>query len=671
MIARRPSLSDNELLAILSLSHNATAIYTTEDLVIEAANDAMLAFWHADKTVIGHKLEEAVPILSGNPLLDLLKNVWRTGQTYQAQEVPVVYREKKQTVYFDFEYRAIKNHEGRIHCILHTANDVTERTLKNLAKVEFSQHRLGQMVMSSPVGMTILRSRYLIVEIANDPMLEIWSRKREEVLGRSLIEIFPDQIDRRFPSMIYSVFDSGAPVTMSEVFIEIADKNGNKSSGYLSISYNPLFDPEGNVESVLITVNDVSKAVAARKEVEQNRAALQKLIEELAATNLEFEAINHELESTNNEFVLINEELSSTNDELAFANEEVIKSRDTLNLAIEAADIITWRADLGTGEFTMSDNGAELVNAIGNKLSFESFLETVGAGHRERINQVINKAIANKKKLNIEFQLKSASGQKKLWYKLNALPHYSIDGTPTYLTGTLLDITEQKEDDQRKNDFIAMVSHELKTPITSLKAYIQLLAVNAQKAGDAFTVNALAKSNAQINKMTTLINGFLNLSRLESGKISLDIKRFDLALLVAEIVDEAKTTQNTHTIIYEPCEGVLVNADADKIGSVINNLINNALKYSPRGTEVTVVCSSNTAEARVSIKDQGIGLSPKDIDRVFDRFFRVEAPQMQTISGFGIGLYLSAEIVRRHNGHIWAKSEIGKGSTFYFTLPLA
>jgi signal transduction histidine kinase len=222
----------------------------------------------------------------------------------------------------------------------------------------------------------------------------------------------------------------------------------------------------------------------------------------------------------------------------------------------------------------------------------------------------------------------------------------------------------------RKNDFIGMVSHELKTPLTSLNAIIQVANTKLQGSDDQFLAGAMTKANAQIKRMSTMINGFLNISRLESGKILIEKGHFDIEELVREITDETKLSVATHHINLVQCAPINVYADRDKINSVISNLISNAVKYSPQNTTILVSCSVAQNEITVSVKDEGIGIKPSDAERIFDRYYRVESSNTRHISGFGIGLYLSAEIIERHGGRIWLESEPGKGSTFYFSLPL-
>lgn len=232
------------------------------------------------------------------------------------------------------------------------------------------------------------------------------------------------------------------------------------------------------------------------------------------------------------------------------------------------------------------------------------------------------------------------------------------------------DITEKKLDETRKNDFIGMVSHELKTPLTSLSAIIQVTNTKLKTSGDGFLINAMEKANQQVKRMSAMINGFLNISRLESGKIHIEKQHFDIGTLIADMIDEASLTARTDLIRFERCPTTTINADRDKIGSVISNLISNAVKYSPTTAAVEIACATRDGQLIVSVKDDGIGIKREDLEKIFDRYYRVEGEDTRHIAGFGIGLYLSSEIIQRHGGKVWAESEPGAGSTFYFSLPL-
>lgn len=233
------------------------------------------------------------------------------------------------------------------------------------------------------------------------------------------------------------------------------------------------------------------------------------------------------------------------------------------------------------------------------------------------------------------------------------------------------DITDKKQEEQRKNDFIGMVSHELKTPLTSLAAIIQVAQKKLAQNEDQFLSDAMEKANQQARRMAAMINSFLNISRLEAGKLLIEKQPFDLGQLLQEVLEETQLTVTSHIFSLKECSNLKVNADRDKIVSVISNLISNAVKYSPKGRQIDIGCKLNGNMVIVSVKDEGMGIKPEDLSYIFDRYYRVETNHTRHISGFGIGLYLSAEIIKRHGGEIWAESELDKGSTFYFSLPRA
>lgn len=254
---------------------------------------------------------------------------------------------------------------------------------------------------------------------------------------------------------------------------------------------------------------------------------------------------------------------------------------------------------------------------------------------------------------------------------LTISPLKDVQGNIIGLSKIARDITEKKQEEQRKNDFIGMVSHELKTPLTSLAAIIQLAHGKLKNSDDNFLSAAMDNANRQVKKMTNMITGFLSVSRLEAGHLLLEKRPFDLGLLIREVLSDTILTVNSHNFNVEECDHIIVDADPDKISLVLSNLISNAVKYSPKGRRVEVRCGVDGKMVVISVKDEGMGIKPQDIGQIFDRYYRVATNHTRHISGFGVGLYLSAEIIKQHNGTIWVESESGEGSTFYFSLPLA
>ena len=219
-----------------------------------------------------------------------------------------------------------------------------------------------------------------------------------------------------------------------------------------------------------------------------------------------------------------------------------------------------------------------------------------------------------------------------------------------------------------KDEFMAMASHELKTPLTVIKANIQVL---QQKIASDPNGIFIDKTLSQVNKLSDLISSLLDVSKIQSGKLEINLSIFDMATLVKEVVANLQQTTSTHTIIFNsPGKEILANADRERIEQVLVNLIMNAIKYSPKAKDVTVDCYEKDGKINVSIKDNGIGIPSEDIQNIFTSFYRVRG-LASSFAGSGIGLYISSEIIKRHGGEIWAESKVDEGSVFYFSIPIA
>ena len=352
------------------------------------------------------------------------------------------------------------------------------------------------------------------------------------------------------------------------------------------------------------------------------------------------------------------------------AAKNIERAEESLRLAIEAANAGTFSIHIGTFEFLCSPRFKELYGFSAEQdVSYEACLEQIAADHRQLVTVAVEATVTDGARFEMEYPITRFNDQKRRWLRgVGALT--DSNGEDRFLTGIIIDITEQKEDEQRKNDFVGMVSHELKTPLTSLTAIQQVLQAKLKRNDDQFVPGALDKANIQVKKMAAMINGFLNISRLESGKIQIEKQLFIIGDLIKEAIEEANVIGSTNVIELRTCEKVVVQADREKIASVLSNLLNNAVKYSPKGSLITVNCYFDLGKTVVSVTDEGLGIRPEDQQSIFDRYYRVQSNHTRNISGFGIGLYLSAEIVRRHGGDIWLESESGKGSTFYFSLPI-
>lgn len=227
----------------------------------------------------------------------------------------------------------------------------------------------------------------------------------------------------------------------------------------------------------------------------------------------------------------------------------------------------------------------------------------------------------------------------------------------------------QKELERRKDEFISMASHELKTPVTSIMMFIQYI----QRTLHIKNINeydtSFKRINEQVNKLSKLISDLLDVSRIEENSLSYNLKRTDLNILVADIVESIRPLSLKHQITLKGKIPRSVILDADRVGQVVTNLLTNAIKYSPKNTVIQVQLTSNDTHAIVAVKDKGIGVAEAQLTKIFSRFYRGLGINESTYPGMGIGLYVSREIIKKHGGEIWVKSKKGKGASFYFTLP--
>ncbi|WP_443946712.1 ATP-binding protein [Pedobacter sp. AW1-32] len=477
-----------------------------------------------------------------------------------------------------------------------------------------AEQELRSLLTDAPVAIAIYSGPTHIVSMANERMLQYWGLPAQEVFDKPLFDVIPDLKEQGFQEMMNKVFKTGNRFVSGEIPVKIT-RGGESEMSFIHLTVEARKNEKQQVIGMIAVAAEVTEAVMARRDLE--------------------------------------------------------KATDTLKLAMEAANLGTWRTDWGSGNLIVSDIARKIHGIpLEQELTFDGTLDVVVPEHREAFHRSILETVDTKKPFSLDYMIQPWDGSKLKWLNSTGKVELNENGEVIGVIGTILDITESKEDNQRKDDFIAMVSHELKTPLTSLKGYTQILHRHASNHDDQFSIEKLNKMISQVEKMGAMIGGFLNVSRLESGKIQLNKQTFELSALLEEMIHDAENSTHSHNIVLQPTDVIMVHADRDKIGNVILNLISNAIKYSPTGTLIHVSSFVEAAFAVVRIADEGMGIRPEDRDKLFDRYYRVDNPHTLNISGFGIGLYLSAEIVRRHDGHIGVDSDGTLGSVFHFKIPL-
>lgn len=232
---------------------------------------------------------------------------------------------------------------------------------------------------------------------------------------------------------------------------------------------------------------------------------------------------------------------------------------------------------------------------------------------------------------------------------------------------TFFDITEQKMIENRKDDFISMASHELKTPLTSITIYTRMIHKYLQ--GDEKAQSIQNKIDNQLKNLKELVNELLDATNIEKGRLTLKKKRFLVRDLAEEIADSLQGVSD-HEIVLDWHTKHYIYADQERIRQVLINLVSNAINYSPPDSKLILSAKKGDGHIIVSVQDFGKGISKEDSEKIFERFYRVGEDTDKTYPGLGLGLYISSQIITMHGGKIWVKSQKGKGSTFFFSLPI-
>ncbi|PVH27110.1 PAS domain-containing protein [Sphingobacterium corticibacter] len=630
---RKTKQANNDLAQIINMLPASVVVIRGDELIVEMINDTNLDYWKKSRQeVVGKPFLEILPDLANQPFAGQLRHVMETGEIIDVEESPVLFTMPDGSIretFVDYTYQPLSDLHGNRTGVLVMSFEITERVLsrrlleqytKELSfandqlsishdKLAKSEARFKFLIQETPVAIGLLQGRELIVEMANEKILEVWG-KTNSIIGMPLEKALPELEGQPFLGILDNVFTSGKPFFANEI-PALLEHDGALKQFFFNLVYQPVFGLNQSVADILIVAVDVTEQVNSRRKLEHSEQHFRRLADLVPA--------------------MISNALPDG--EWTFLNQKWL---DYTGMSFDELQ--------GFGYFQVM--------------------------HPEDIpiySEGLNRAAASGASYVSEIRFKNTQG-KYVWHLNTASPVMNAEGQLSMWVGSATDIQALKEEDQRKNDFIAMVSHELKTPLTSLNGYLQILYRKALQAEDAASLHAFESSLKQVRLMTQMTNGFLNVSRLESAKIQIDKTTFDMAVMLAETAVEHHLLFTDHEIIFHPLEKLHISGDREKLGQVINNLVSNAVKYSPRGSQIEVFAERIGDHLRVSVKDSGIGVAPENIPRLFERYFRVE--NSSNVAGFGIGLYLCAEIIALHHGRIDAISAPNQGSTFYFELPL-
>ncbi len=512
--------------------------------------------------------------------------------------------------------REINSKNNSEKLILLAIEDISEKKAAK-EKLIASERRYHEMIYSSSSQMALFEGDDMILTTANDAILESWG-KGKDLLGKSVFQFLPEIIESGLDKLILKVYRTGNSESEYEFPIYML-RDGKRQLVYYNLMYQPHRDIEGNIIGVVVIASEVTPQAEYNKKIRESESNFRELAE------------------------LMPDKISTASPKgrVFYFNKNWL---DYSGLSFEELKDLGWQGLLLTDELIV-------------------------------FNARLRHSFRTGNDLEMEMQCRNKNGE-YIWHLTRASPVKNETGKITMWITATTEIQKLKEEEKRKEDFLKMVSHELKTPITSIKGYVQLLLnMLGDKAVALETLPlkpSLERIDNQVARLTRLISEMLDVSRIEDNRLGLQMETFSINELVDNTVNDINHTISEHHIKVSHEFECYVNADKDRLGQVLINFITNAIKYSPENKKVIVkVYKTRENLVTVSVKDKGIGIDKKHHENLFKRFYRVGGKSEETYSGFGIGLYLAKEIMTRHNGVINVESEKGKGSVFSFTLSIA
>jgi len=457
----------------------------------------------------------------------------------------------------------------------------------------------------------------------------------EKVIGLTFDKFIPAEFSEKFSSTINTGWEKECKEELSLV-------DSKKHLIPCLLSCNTLELDEGTALSLILT------DLTIQKEAEEE---LKNKNEQLTEAQNATEKLNDELEGT-----------------VKTRTSDLLVSREHFKLLANSIPQMTW-TNLPNGEVNFYNQRWFDYTGLTAKDSQDKNWRKM-VSHPDDMAMAEEKflaALKSGKPYEVESRFKRADGAYR-WHLNRAIPLRDDNDKILFWVGTATDIEDQKAELDRKDEFIGIASHELKTPLTSLKGYLQLISFKKTGLPDPIR-QYVDKATIALNKLQNLVNDLLDVSKIKAGKLEYATTTINLAELITTCVENAEHIYPAYKFNNQATTGFLINGNDERLEQVLNNLISNAVKYSPVNKDITISTTKQGDKVRVAVTDVGIGLSETQQQRIFERFYRVEDKKYMS-SGLGMGLYISQQIIHNHDGTIGVESELGKGATFYFDLTL-
>lgn len=606
---RRLLDAEKKIQHLISNNLYMTCIFSGEEMLIEMANEAVISIINKGRNIIGRKLKYLLPEIIDQPFYQNYLITLKEGRPIDIMGLKVerIINGKKRASYYNTSFRIIPNFEtGVSDSVLITCINVTDLFLAQ-KKAHENEILLKHFIENVPVAINVCEGENFEYKISNQISEKVWGYR--PVIGSFVKDTVPGIEERPIYKDLLKAFHEGIQISRKEH--EFKDQYNKKQ--YINYIFQPIRDDDGVVKYVMTLGYDVSEELEIKKRLRENEKKFKTLAEFMPQ--------------------------------------------------------IVWTADKHGNATYFNQNWYLYTQFPKDSDPNENLKNILNPQMVDDVLETWKDCLKNEKPYEIEYQFKDPGNPGSYrWFLARAIPVYNENMEVEMWIGTCTDINEFKELQNQKDIFLAIASHELKTPLTSLKLYAQYLANNLKKTGDEKNETTAKKIDEQVNKLNALVGELLDVTKIQKDKMSLHISEFNFDDLVIDIIEEQKMASN-HKIIFNGEKVGNIRGDRNRISQVMSNLINNAVKYSPNAREIIVSTAAMKDTVKFSVRDFGIGIPKENLKHVFDQFYRVNGDKEHTISGLGLGLYISSEIIKRSNGKIFVSSERGKGSVFGFELP--
>ena len=544
---------------------------------------------------------------------DILSKAFKAAQKGEISRFETFHKKKDGSIY------PVKMKMGRLE--LHSeqylfalAKDTSslkqaEKKLKSISEESDRKQRLYEAITgSTPDLIYVFDLDYKFI-YANKALLAMWGRTWETAIGKGLLELgYEPWHAEMHIREIDQVIKTKKPIR-GEVHFPHATQ-GKRLYDYIFV---PVINEKGNVEAIAGTTRDIT--------------------------------------------------------ELKTVEESLKESEERFRNLAEAMPQLVWTTDKHGKADYFNNNWYSYTGSTAEENKGDGWASFL---HPEDLDIVYNtwmKGVESGTPLSIEYRLRGKDGSYR-WFLTRGLPQYDNKGDIAKWIGTCTDIEEQKQAMEQKDEFMSIASHELKTPITSLKASLQLASMLLKENDHDTIEDFLNKAENQVDKLSSLVNDLLDVTRIKSGNRSFHFTQFCIKEMIENCIHQQSYQTKNHTILTQIETNVGIVADKVRIEQVFTNILTNAIKYSPEGGEIHVNSTiTKDNSLTISVRDNGIGISKEKQELIFNRFYRAEETSNQ-FQGLGLGLYISNEIIKEHGGKMWVDSIEGQGSTFFFSIPI-